>query len=285
VDILLDRLLELGLTKQLRAKEDGMYTWLKLLEWLQVDFTQIFGNNLEHTPWFRFPFGAFLEVYFKLLKEETSIVMKKYGAKETLFSSAFLQIGLFPFVMTAVSSAQMMLMAAPINALGANGDAQDALGVKGFGEYNPANMKEEVVLHLPHATEDVDWQKVDSRVTGRRLAKGLFLLEMPTFRPLTEILKSIALYSQSARVLEISNQRELQVRVQYQDTGNSSPVNFSSLQGVKVLFKYKYPTDGTQNEPATSVALAVLVPFLLATIRTCHDNGVDVMQIYDSWGG
>jgi len=280
VDILLNQLHKLGFTKQLRSHEDGMYTWLKLCEWLQVEFTQIFGQSLEHTPWYRFPFLPFLEVYWKAIKTETQIVMDKYGAKETLMSNAFIQIALFPFIMTVIFGGQMMLAALPL----ANEGAKSTLGISGFGGYEAENMLEEVVLYLPTPAQEPPWHKVDPRLKGRRIAKGLYLLEMPTFKPLTEILVSLAQKLEHARVLQISNMREVQVRVELPG-GAIQPSHLSSYPGVKVLFDYKYPTDGSENEPATSVALAVMAPFLLAAIRSCAADGVRIVQVFDCWAG
>ena len=37
-------------------------TWYKLPEWLQVEMIQIFGEYMNHRPWFLFPFGDMLQV-------------------------------------------------------------------------------------------------------------------------------------------------------------------------------------------------------------------------------
>jgi len=43
------------------------YTWYKLVEWLQVEYVQIFGSFMNHRPWYQFPFGGMMQVLFKLL--------------------------------------------------------------------------------------------------------------------------------------------------------------------------------------------------------------------------
>lgn len=51
---------------------------------------QIFGESMEHTPWYRFPFMQFIGTYFKVLMKEVGIVQSKHGIAKALFSNAFL---------------------------------------------------------------------------------------------------------------------------------------------------------------------------------------------------
>lgn len=108
---------------------------------------------------------------------------------------------------------------------------------------------------------------------------SLYTMMVPTFKPLTDIVIRLAMHPHVLEILQISNQNEVQVRVQLRD-----PEQLRALQqkaGCEVLFDYKFPLDGTSEGPATSVAVCVAVPFLLDVVRFCFDEGIDVKQVYD----
>ena len=50
----------IGIVK--KQGSDPEYTWFKLVEWLQVEYVQIFGSYMHHQPWYQFPFGGMIQV-------------------------------------------------------------------------------------------------------------------------------------------------------------------------------------------------------------------------------
>ena len=82
-------------------------------------------------------------------------------------------------------------------------------------------------------------------------------------------------------VLQISNQDQVQVRVQLSHAQQLAALR--SKHGVTVMFEYVFPVDGTGQPPPTTAALCVEVPFLLGALRFCRQEGVQVMQVYDFW--
>lgn len=88
-----------------------------------------------------------------------------------------------------------------------------ALPVKSVGgaEYTAELMVEQVVILAPKS--NIKWRKIDDRIQGQQVVmdKGLFVLTIPTFKPFTEILLKIARVLPQSQVLEISNQRTVQV--------------------------------------------------------------------------
>jgi len=272
VTTLLDRLSALGVTDKLHA-DDGEYTWYKLNEWMQVEILQIYGNSLEHTPWYRFPYTQFLKIYFDTLVQEAGIVNKKFGPKKAFGSMAF-ATSLVPGVVMAMLFGQIQLLALPLLAL------PDS---SGFGEnYETSKTAEQLVVTRPADAADIDWRTIDERISNVRCpTKGLFTMSVPTFKPLTEILKKMAAQKTQLRVLEISHQRHIQVRVGLRNRDTDLQM-LNMLPGCEVMFDYKYPVDGTEDDPCTMVSLCVSVPYVLSVLRACAGEGsIEVYQIYD----
>ena len=72
-----------------RKGSGGEFTWFKLVEWLQVEYIQIFGDSLQTVPWYRFPFRRMMNKYFDILYEEMKIVFDKHGLVKAGFSWVF----------------------------------------------------------------------------------------------------------------------------------------------------------------------------------------------------
>ena len=89
----------------------------------------------------------------------------------------------------------------------------------------------------------------------------------------------LALYKEF-QILQISNQDQVQVRVQLREADQLQALR--DEPGCQVMFDYKLPLDKRGvNDSATSVSLCVDIPYLLEVIRMCNKLRVDVKQIYD----
>ncbi|CAE8659898.1 unnamed protein product [Polarella glacialis] len=271
VATLLDRLGSFQLTQRLHP-DAGEYTWYKLNEWMQVEMCQIYGRSLEHTPWYRFPYTQFLKVYFDCLFQEAGIVSKLHGQKKAFLSMGFFT-SLVPGLVMASLFGQLQLLATPFLMLGSE---------SGFGDsYDESKMVEQLVVQVPSTDLQPKWKELDSRIQAEiQVVPGLHVLKVPTFRALTEVLCLVAKALPHARVLEISNQRHVQMRVELRDH-EPQLRQLAALTGCEVMFKFKYPTDGSCQPPTTSVSLCIAVPYLLATIRFCNRIGVEVRQVFD----
>jgi hypothetical protein len=176
INTLLDRLNSLGITDKVHP-DDGEYTWYKLNEWMQVEIMQIFGQNMEHTPWYRFPYTQFLKIYFDTLVNEAGIVNKRFGPKKAFGTMGFVT-SLVPGVIMALFFGQIQALALPLLSMPEN---------SGFGEsYDTSKMVEQLVVMRPADAKDLDWHKIDERISNVRCpTKGLYIMSVPTFKPLT----------------------------------------------------------------------------------------------------
>lgn len=269
VKALVSKLEKGGLLKEMH-RNDGEYTWFKLSEWMQVEIVKIFGESMTHKPFYTFEFMEFMRVYIEVLFKECMIVLKKHGAQKAFLSMAFFTDAV-PAVAMSLLFAQMELMSWPLrNVLG--DDYSDA-----------ADRKEQIVIQV--AESAVNWGSVDDRIEPQPIVQGLYTLDVPTFKPMTEVILNIADRVPTARILQISNNDEVQVRVSVEPAEKERSIRaIEELPGTDVMFDYKFPTDGKQAVPSrTQISLCVQIPYLLNTVRCLRKKGVEVEQIYDWW--
>eukprot|EP00929_Paragymnodinium_shiwhaense_P054678 TRINITY_DN27413_c0_g1_i1.p1 TRINITY_DN27413_c0_g1~~TRINITY_DN27413_c0_g1_i1.p1 ORF type:complete len:1588 (+),score=423.13 TRINITY_DN27413_c0_g1_i1:99-4862(+) len=266
VNALLNRMGAMGITSN-AGENNGEFTFYKLNEWMQVEIMQIFGENLRVTPWYRFPFMEFMQIYFEVLAKEAGVVQGKFGPKKAFLSPGFM-VSFVPGIIMSIYFAQLELMALPCKMM--------------FGDnYDESKMVEELVVQLPK-DRIIDWNKVDQRIQKHTMiCPGLWVISVPTFLPFTSILLRLA-KEPNMRVLQISNQRQVQVLVTLRDEREQLG-QLQCLPGCQVLFNYKFPTDGSNMPPGLRVTLCVNVPYLLSTLRSCQRLQVEIVQVYDFW--
>lgn len=272
VNALLEMLRVSGVTESLHV-DDGHYTWVKLPEWMQVEIIQIFGQSLETNVWYRFPYMQVIKTYFEVLLANTQIVAQRYGPTRAWLSGAFM-MNIVPGVLMSFFAGQMQLMAMPILAMPPGA---------GYGaERDQSRLYEQLVVQFDGLVPNL--QEVDPRLREvMHVVRGLCVIKAPTQKALTTTLLALAKVP-GARVLEVSNQGHIQVRVLLRNKDEQLR-RLREMQGCEVMLQFSYPTDGTPDAPGSRVALCVTVPFLLTTIRSCQRYGIEVQQVYDFWCG
>ena len=171
---------------------------------------------------------------------------------------------------------QLHLLGAPLRAMWGSGTTAEDYAKEHTGDKAPV---EELLLRT--GPKEPDWAAIDARIFDVcRLLPELYTVAVPTFKPLTEILRKLSEFPE-LEVLSISNQGQVQVRIQV--FGEGQLVALGEKKGVEVMFDYQFPVDGTGQTPPTSASLCVEVPYLLSVMRFCRSINIDVMQVYDFW--
>jgi len=79
-----------------------------------------------------------------------------------------------PGIVMASIFGQLQLLAAPLLAIPSE---------YGFGDaYDKTKLVEQLVLHLPGQAPE--WEDVDPRIQSEKVLDGLYVLTVPTFKPL-----------------------------------------------------------------------------------------------------
>jgi SAM-dependent methyltransferase len=278
------------------------YAWFRLSEWMQVEIIENLGRSLEHTPWYFYPFNEFVNLYFRILFQECSVVASEHGFMKAYASLAFITY-LVPGVVMAVLFGQLQLLANPLVSL--------------LPEYSDDVKVEEVVFlaSAPQGCTDDNATKyfceeVDSRFREVNLLwqdddnslPSLYRAVIPTYKAMSEILINLGQRQPSARILQISGSKVSQVRisVEAQVLGSTShglldqvKTDLQSIAGVVCLFEYRFPNNnrahrmnGETEDKYVQLALRVDVSSLLALIRMIsHMETVQIEQIYEFWTG
>ena len=263
------------LDSQLHVEHDNL-TFYKMSEWMQVELVQIFGDFMHHTPWYRFPFIDMFKIYAQVLFKTVNVVAEKKGFMAAIADQGFM-IDAVPGIVMALLFGQMQLLALPVKA---------SLG----DSYDPSKLVEQLLIMVPGK---FNWAHVDKRIVPlAEFDHGLSVLQVPTFKPFTEVLVNIANEVPGAVLVQVSNYSVIHVKMEVDSNRLDATLKqFASVKGVTVNFDFKYPSvinkPQVAGEPVSIdpvyVSLTVQIPALLNFIRRCESwkSSAKIFQIYD----
>jgi len=240
----------------------------KLPEWMQVEMVQAFGQYMDHTPWYRFPFISVLKSYFEVLFKEFGKVSQKTGVMQALADQGFIT-DLVPGVVMSLILGQMWLLAFPLRKL--------------VGEqYDAAGLHEKLLVLSPYKS---NWSQIDPRIQNvKSLGHGLFTFQIPTFKLFTDVLINLARKSPLTTILSISNNVSIQVKLETPSNHLNSILKKLETFGedAKVNFTYNLLPPDCKEKLPQQISVDVLIQSLIPFIRFIdqHDN-VSIVQIYD----
>ncbi|CAF3297579.1 unnamed protein product [Rotaria sp. Silwood2] len=245
--------------------------YFRPLEWLVVRIIMEFGQYLNHTPFYYFPYMKYLSIYWSLSFTETDFAIKKFGLIKALFvspaflmnvavgtflSMAFLQLSFISFLIRAVPAAQF-------------GPEYEQLIIEKIDENN----------------EDFNFKEsIDERIDDIQILieNRLYAIRVPRHQVFNSILKKIALHSTKFNLLSVSEQKEqIQIELAINNNDNERLLWLKQRSNMDIIFEYKSPLDQSQ----TRIILRVKLRHLLTLIRECAqfeaDNSLTIIQIYD----
>ena len=242
-----------------------------------AELVVLFGASMDHTPFYRFPFMPALEVFIRVLAEETRLCAAKFGWAKTLLSDAF--------VTDLVGAVIIMLGFGALNLA-----AKPILLVTGT-EYPQETLIERLLVTAPRRTK---WPGASLAVPAivcspaffpppaasvreaREVARGVWELTVGTFKSFTAALQELAALP-ACTLLLASNNSLLQVRI-----GSLPDARLPELAarfGCRPATRFTYPAvGGVPNAPQT--CLQVETRHLLDVLRFCHELGLPVI-VYD----
>lgn len=263
------------LDSQLHADHENL-TFYKLSEWMQVELVQLFGDFMHHTPWYRFPFMDMFKIYASVLYKTVNVVAEKGGFMAAIADQGFM-IDAVPGVVMAILFGQMQLLALPV--LASLGDS-----------YDPTKLVEQLLVMVPGK---LTWAHVDRRIVPlTEFDQGISVLQVPTFKPFTEVLTNIALHVPGAVLLQVSNYSTIHVKLEVESKrAEALSKQFATVKGVTVNFDFKYPAivnnpnpeENASKDTPVFISITVQLPALFNFIRRCHNEwkGAKIFQIYD----
>jgi SAM-dependent methyltransferase len=252
--------------QQIKASPESNY--FRPCEWIVVRIAIQFGQYLNHTPFFFFPYMKYLFIYWSLFRTETELAIGKFGLKTAVISSAgFLMNGVVG-ILLSIAFIQLSFFSFLVRFIG---------GVRTKPEY------EQLVLENIENNFDFK-QSIDEQIDDiQKLRKeGRYAIRVPRHRGFTSILKKLALYQTKFNLLSISNQNEkIQIELTINHNDEKCLLWLKQRSNLEIIFEYKNPTDQTQ----TIIFIGVDIKHLFSFIRDCtpfeEQNSLSIVQIFD----
>jgi len=126
-------------------------------------------------------------------------------------------------------------------------------------------------------------KKVDKKILEvTRLSTNLYILKVPTFKPFTETLTNIAMAIPDARVIDISGQTEVQVRVKFdKDRNIMDTLKGEVVDGCTINFQYDMHMDLYNSRHQVNISLGSKTISLLNVLLWLNGLGGREIQVFD----
>ena len=228
--------------KNLDYKRSLSQTYLTTPEWFSVDIIKEYGNYLEHTPWYDFPYISTIGKYWKIWYN--SIIASNEISISYIFMNSIigLLISIFFIQLSALSFIPSLFYHLPGN---------DEIGNIKMIVYNNNKVKK--------------FKHIDKRIKLIDSENKYYIIEVPRYKQFMDIL--IKLIMNNIDIVEIAGQTEIQMRVSNNNNNNN---NIHDIEGIKYLYDYKIVN---VNDSIISVKLD--------KIKNVINNGIIIKHIYD----
>jgi hypothetical protein len=238
-------------------------------EWLVVRIMIQFGQYLNHTPFFFFPFMKFLLIYWSLFRTETELAINKFGIKTAVISSVGFLMNSVVGILLSIAFIQLALFSFLIRFIG---------GTRTKPEYEQLIIEKE-------DDENFDFKEsIDSHIDDIEKLKdnNLYSIRVPRHIVFTSILKKLALNQMKFNLLTISNQNErIQIELTINNNNEQRTLWLKQRSNMEIVFEYKNPIDKTR----TYIFIRVDIKYLFSFIRDCtpfeDDHSLTIVQIFD----
>ncbi|CAF3538108.1 unnamed protein product [Rotaria sp. Silwood1] len=240
-------------------------------EWLVVRICMQFGQYLNHTPFYYFPFVKFLVHYWSLFLVETKLSIIKFGLQTTLIRSAGFQMNVFVGIFMTISFLPLIFF---------------SFFVRLFSPRTTPEYEQLVLEQTAEIDENVfNFQEfIDPHIDNVQVLKkkDCYAIRVPRHHIFTSILKKLAMHIGKFNLHYISNQDDqIQVELSINNDNAQCLLWLKQQASIDVIYEYKNPTDNKQ----TNLIVGVKIKELFAFIRNCanfeSDNSMTIVQIFD----
>ncbi|CAF3346440.1 unnamed protein product [Rotaria socialis] len=241
-------------------------------EWLIVRICMQFGQYLNHTPFYYFPFVKFLVHFWSLFLTETNLSINKYGLQTTLLRSAGFQMNIFVGIFMTISFLPLIV---------------SSFFVRFF---SPRIIPEYEQLIIEQTKEEVDdtvfnfQDSIDHRIDNVQILnkKGFYAIRVPRHHTFTSILTKLAVHSNKFNLHFISSQGgPIQAELLISNNNVQRVLWLKQQASINVIYEYKNPIDSTQ----INMIIDIKIKELFSFIRDCEkfklDDSIKIVQIFD----
>jgi hypothetical protein len=241
-------------------------------EWLVVRILMQFGQYLNHTPFYYFPYMIFLLLFWSLFRAETELAVGKYDLKTAFISSPGFLMNVVVGVFLSVLFLQLSFFSVLVRFLA---------GVRRAPEY------EQLALQQTEQTENdtFNFQNlIDHRIDNVQIVgkNGSYAIRVPRHHVFTMILKKLALHAAKFNLLFISGQDgQIQIELTVKNSNEQRLLWLKQRSNIDNIFEYKNPTDNEQTHLIIGVSIKHLFEFIRECVPFEADNSMTIVQIFD----
>lgn len=242
---------------------DQNQTYQTVPEWYLVDLAQTYGNFMEHTPYYMFPYWNTIILYWKLFLNGLFVVKENSGWSSALFNSYTLMNCVIGLTSTIIFGILSLLSVVPRLLYSIPGNVEDThIGA--------------IVIH----DNNTNFNIVDKRIKVIKTEKlnnnnnnnNMSLIQIPRYKPFKEIV--VKFVKENINFDEICGQNQIQIKILDYNT-NFITDNLSNT--CKIITKYKILDSNDKYE----IILSVQINKLIQVIKLLLQNNICVVHIYD----
>ncbi len=246
------------ISRKLKADDeyvrDAIQTNLTTLEWFDVDASQDYGDFINHTPFYKYPWFSTAKTYASLFAKSWRAAAKKKGHFSVLTS---------PYT--------------PMNTFIATSKIIECTA-KGIVSYPMCKLltgQESGTLKMLVNDPDNLFTTLDPKIRVVKKFKNsdLSLIKVPRYKKFLNIMLKTKDLPRDFKIIEIAGQKEIQLKACKADD-NEIALDFD---GCSSLYDWKMPSQKNK----TYYALNVEVEKLPEVIRHLSENNVHVLYVHD----
>jgi len=222
-------------------------SYLTVPEWLSVDIVKEYGNFLEHTPWYDYPYMKMIIKYWNLWLKGILTSVSKCGFSETLSSWSYTFMNFVIGVILTFVFVQLGILSV----------------IPSLFYHLPGNNEIEKMQMIVYNKNDQDLVKIDKRIKIINSENNYYIIEMPRYKQFMDIL--LKLITNNVEIIEVAGQTEIQVRVAF-----SKKNKLIESDGIEVLYDYSMFDDMPEKDVLVSIKVNKIIDLIKSNIKIKH---------------
>lgn len=233
---------------------DAIQTNLTTVEWFDVDASQDYGNFINHTPFYEYPWFSTAKTYASLFLKSWNVAAKKSGHLAVL-TSPYTSMNTFIATSKIIECTIKGVISYPLHLL--------------FSDEESSTIQ--LLIHDP----DNKWQTINPtwKLIRHFQKSDLYLIEAPRYRCFLESMAHLEKTPNNCTIIEIAGQKDVQLKVNTNITNQTD----IACDGCSILYSWQMPSQ----KEKIYYALSVESQKLLTVMRHLTHNHIQINYIHD----
>ena len=245
--------------------------YFRACEWLVVRIVMQYGQYLNHTPFYYFPYVKFILTFWSLCWTETRFAVEKFGWKTALTASPGFFMNLVVGTFLTVAFVQLAVFSFLCRSIA---------GVREKPEY------EQLILQqIDDEQDEFDFQTmIDSQIdhVERSERNRLYSLRVPRHHVFTGVIKKLSLYQTKFNLHAVSQQTEaIQLELAVLNNNRKRLLWLKQRPNLDLIYEFVNPVDRNEMHVIVRVPIKHLLSFVRECVQWEEEQSLRIVQIYD----